>query len=337
VQYFLLYRAAVVCFDTRERRRLALQVILVSSSVTNVFAILQAMQFPGVRPLIVTLIGTDPYNTPGYVAVPRATGLFPIWHVLAGFDVAIVLIVLALVLNGQRILPNWLAIFVVVAAIAGIAASVTSTTAIGVILGALTIGALSGRLRQVFMWSVFSTISVTVLIWPLVSARIAEQGYGADSSTGGSLVPQTIIYRWQVWTDQYVPAIGQRPLTGWGPQLPLSIIWPYPENVYLSYLVRGGVVLLLIYLLWTFVMFMAAWRLHNAPRDGQVDEVGRSIATALVALLICLAIMQLLFPYMLTSGIPGLVWLMAAIVMRSEPVSRVPAPRPVVSVSGAIP
>jgi hypothetical protein len=335
VQYFILYRAMVVCLDTTARRRLALQSLLVSSTVTNVFALLQAVNVPGVRPFIDSLIGVDPYNTPGYEAVGRATGLFPIWHVLAGFDVAIVLIVLALLMNGQRILPTWLALTVAGLAVAGIAASVTSTTAIGVIIGALMIGALTGRLRQVFMWSFFSGVAVIVLIWPLISARIAAQGYG-DPNNGGSVVPQTLSYRWQVWTEQYIPTISHRPVSGWGPQLPVTITWPYPENVYLSLLLRGGVILLGAYLVWTAVLFEAAWRVHKSSPVAPADELGRSIATALFALLVCLVVMQLLFPYMLTTGLPGMVWIMGAIVIRCYPSGPPTRFRPVVSAPGTI-
>jgi O-antigen ligase len=84
--------------------------------------------------------------------------------------------------------------------------------------------------------------------------------------------------------------------------------------MYLTLLFRGGVPLLLIYAGLMLALAGAAWRLaRRGPRP--LDALLGRVVVALVALL---AILHLLEPYFATTGLPHLIWLLAALVISAQ-------------------
>jgi O-antigen ligase len=124
-------------------------------------------------------------------------------------------------------------------------------------------------------------------------------------------VPQSIAYRIELWTGELLPAIAGRWLTGWGPDLPSSLSFEHTESMYLTLLFRGGVPLLLIYAGLMLALAGAAWRL--ARRAG--DPVDAMLARIVLVLVATLAILHVLEPYFVTTGLPHLVWVLAALLL----------------------
>jgi O-antigen ligase len=131
---------------------------------------------------------------------------------------------------------------------------------------------------------------------------------GADRE---AFVPQSIAYRFELWTEQLLPAIAGRWLTGWGPDLPSSLSFEHTESMYLTLLFRGGVPLVLVYAALTLALAGAAWRL-GARSARPFDRMLARVMFTLVALL---AVLHLLEPYFVTTGLPHLIWILAALVM----------------------
>ncbi|HSK26233.1 MAG TPA: hypothetical protein VK894_04910, partial [Jiangellales bacterium] len=172
LQFFLLYRAVAVLARRPDARALVLRVLLLSSLVTNLVALLQAADLPGVREQVISWTDVDAYLTPGYVAVPRATGLFPHWHVLAGFDVVVLTLCAALwLVADRRVLPAWGLAPVALLALAGITVSVTATSALGVVLAVVLTAALAGQVGRLLRVAVPAGVLAALAAWPLVIAR----------------------------------------------------------------------------------------------------------------------------------------------------------------------
>lgn len=97
-----------------------------------------------------------------------------------------------------------------------------------------------------------------VVLSQLVSTRLRQQ-YGGTSrslSESSGLVPETMMYRFQIWWNETLPAIAERPVTGWGravyqnggqwPVIPESIRWPYAESQWLNLMMTGGLLEFLV-------------------------------------------------------------------------------------------
>lgn len=306
VQFFLIYRAAAVASSTPGVATRMVRLLLLSSIPTNIVAVMQAFSVPGVREWVVSVTDVNSYSTPGFTALGRATGLFPHWHVLAGFDVIIVVLAIALWLGADRqvMRPRALVAVALLAAI-GIGVSVTATSAIGAVAALFLLGLIARRLGQLLRWTVPAGVAGAIVFWPLVQARITEQGLGGDSGGGGT--PQTIAYRLDVWTTQYLPAIKASPVTGYGDVIPERISWEYSESIYLSLLLRGGLVLFLAYVVWTVATLSVA-AVTAASESASPAEV--AVARTVLTVMLVLVPMQLLFPYLLNSGIPHALWLL---------------------------
>ncbi len=307
LQFLLIFRGLRIALGWVPVRRTVLLVILLASVPMAVAAVLQRLNVPGVRSALVSLTGTDPFLTPGYTAVARASGLFTIWHLLAGYELAVLFLAVTLLLTPESdVLGSWGLCMVIGWAVVGLILSLTATCILGAIVGVVLIGWRAGRLKLILRWALPVGVVACLAFFPLINARIQEQTVRSAGSARSSIVPQTLSYRARIWQEQYFPVIVHNVGTGWGPTLPSSITWKYSESVYLTLLLRGGLPLLTVYgaLCWTM-----ASRCRRLRGDPDVDAA----AITTWALVVVLVPMQVLFPYFVTAGLPHLLWVFAAI------------------------
>jgi O-antigen ligase len=244
--------------------------------------------------------------------VHRTTGLFPHWQMLAGYLFVIVVAGLAALLSpGRGPLPSAATAAIALLALAAMVSTGTFVTAFGVIGAAFALGAWYGRLGRVVAGLGAVAAGALALFGSLIAERVAFSFDTAPGADRPAFVPQSIDYRLDLWTEELLPAIAGRWLTGWGPDLPSNLSFEYTESMYLTLLFRGGIPLLLVYGVLMLALAGAAWRL--AAGGGRALDVllGRTVVT-LVALL---AVLHLLEPYFVTSGLPHLIWILAALVM----------------------
>ena len=118
-------------------------------------------------------------------------------------------------------------------------------------------------------------------------------------------VPQSIWWRWRVWTDDYLPLLGRDRnwLGGWGTGVPSSVAYPYTESVYVALLVRGGVIGLALFLALIAAGAMTAWR-STARVDAVERLLGLFVLGTTVVVLICGFVEQIF----LDVGAPHLYW-----------------------------
>ncbi len=306
LQFFLLYRAVRVTIRTRRQQKMALAILVIATVPMALLAILQEIGVGGLRVTLNQITGnTSPLQTSGII---RATGLFGNWAALAGYLFPILIVFIALALAGQlRQRRRWA---LAVASLMVLSLVMTTEISVTILLvaGTLVLGVQYGKSGKILSWLGISVAVIILVAGPLIGARLNNQfGYDAGSNKS-SLVPQTVAFRWNVWTQQYLPAIAERPLDGYGVELPSSIGWPYPESQYIAILIEGGYPLLIMYLLLMWGMFDQARRLSKS-RDPMERALGRSLAVCVISLLA----LGITWPFASNGGLPQVLWVLFGI------------------------
>jgi hypothetical protein len=331
LQFFLLYRAVLVALPRRAQRARALDWLLIGSLAVCALTMLQAAQVPGISALLVKLTGQD-FSARANWAIPRASGPFPHWTMLAGYLFAIVLLCVALLLSGVNARRRRLVLVTLAASSICLVLTVTIAPMIGALVGSLALAWWYRRSGRVLAYLALGATILLVAFQPLLNRRANDQFQTASSSAPSySLVPHTITNRFAIWGQQYLPALQGRWLTGYGPQIPPEITWKYTESVYLSMLLRGGVPLLLLYATMSWALALIALdvsrrgppraravRAGPDPRGTATAEedmrIERGLARATVLMLALLAVLQVIAPYFVTTGLPHVWWIVAALV-----------------------
>lgn len=322
LQFFLLYRAVLVALPRRADRVRALDWLLIGSLVVGGLTLLQAMRFPGVDSALVALTGQD-FSSRLSWAVPRANGPFPHWTMLAGYLFAVVVLCAALLLGGVRGRRRRLAIGALAVASVCLVLTVTLAPMLGALAGALLLAWWYRRAGRVVAYAAIACTLLAVAFQPLLSRRTDDQFQArASSSAQYSLVPHTVSNRVGFWRDQYLPALQGRWLAGYGPQIPPEVTWRFTESVYITMLLRGGLPLLGLYAGLSLALALMALDLGRRapPRVGEhahEDElrlVERALGRGVLVIVALLAVLQLTAPYFVTTGLPHVWWIAAALV-----------------------
>jgi hypothetical protein len=317
LQFFLLYRAVLVALPRREERLRALDWLLIGSVVVAAITMLQALRLPGVTDLLVTLTGQD-YSGRLTWAVARANGPFPHWTMLAGYMFGIAVTCTALLLGGVSGRRRRLVLLALGAASVTLVLTVTIGPMLGALAGALALAWWYRRSGRMLAYAAVGCAILLVAFQPLLSRRADDQFQAQSSSAQQySLVPHTVSNRVGFWTDQYLPALQGRWVTGYGPQIPPEVTWKFTESVYISMLLRGGLPLLALYLAMTLSLGLLALevaRERAGPADPEGRALERGLARGVVVMLAVLAVIQLIAPYFVTTGLPHLWWILAALV-----------------------
>jgi O-Antigen ligase len=319
LQFFLLYRAVLVALPRRDDRLRALDWLLLGSLPVSALALMQILRVPGVEELLVTLTGED-FSDRRSWAVTRANGPFPHWTMLAGYLFALVLIASALLLSGVEGRRRRIALVSLAASSLALVATLTLGPILGALAGAIALAVWYRRSGRMLAWTALACVILLVLFQPLLSRRADDQFRAqASSSADYSLVPQTVSNRIGFWTDQYLPALQGRWLTGYGPQIPPEITWKYTESVYITMLLRGGLPLLLVYLALSAALALMALDVARRPLDPRAGPeraegpaAERALARAVFVIVLILAVLQLIAPFFTTTGLPHVWWLVAA-------------------------
>jgi len=309
VPYFLLYVAVRSAVTDPATVRAALRLLLLGVYPVGVVAVLQFFDVGPVRALVVTLTGSPSAPLPGEGGVVRATGVFSHWHELGGYLLMLVLLALALLLRpGQRVLPRGALLGVL--GLAGVALLMTTTLVVigGTVAGVLWLAHRHGALRRALGVLGLTALAGGVVLGPNLASRLGRQFGDRQplyelSQTAVPLLPQTISYRLQVWTEQYLPEVLRSPLVGWGPQLPAAISWRFTESLYLTLLMRGGVLLLLAYAAFVVATWVVARR---TPADAAPER--RAVAAVVATTAVLFAVMQTINPYFTSVGYPHVLW-----------------------------
>jgi hypothetical protein len=297
LQFFLLYRAVRITVRTKRQQRVALVTMALVTVPMALLALLQEVGFGGLRNTLNTITGsTSPLQTSGVI---RATALFGNWASLAGYLFPILVLIVALALAGQLRNRTRAALIVSSLLVLGLLLTTEISVTICLVLSILVLGVQYGRSGKIFTWLGIAIVVAICALGPILGARLNSQ-FGFDAgSNHSSLVPQTVAFRENVWTQQYLPAVAQRPLAGYGVQLPSSIQWQYPESQYIAVLIEGGYPLLIMYLILIGGMFEQARKISKSD-----DPVEKALGRTLVVCVVSLLALGITWPFASNGGLP---------------------------------
>jgi hypothetical protein len=247
----------------------------------------------------------------------RATGPFDNWAVLAGYLLPLLLVLCALTFAGQLGRHRRSAFVVGVIALTGLLLTAELSAILLLCIGVCVLAAQYGYGRRALKIFGAAVVVGALVAAPFLATRINQEFSSSAGSNRHAGVPQTLDFRWSVWTTQYIPAIGARPLTGYGADLPSSIQWVYPESQYIAYLMEGGLPLLALFGALAWAMVKASRRAARTE-DPFFQAIGRAVAVTVVAMLV----MNFIWPFLSNAGLPQVLWCLLAIAVVR------PAPRP---------
>ena len=313
-QFFLLYRAVRTAVRDDRGRTLALRIALLAAIPVCLITFVQVADIGGVRRLLFSITSepgqTDLFARATSQGVGRATGPFVIWHTLSAYLWLISLVAVALLLRrDRRVLPPWVLMLVTAMSGAAILLTVSVTPVLALAAGMLWLGYSHRHLGRVLAVLAVAGVATALMLSSTIAAR-AEQQEAPVSAGKNAMVPETLSFRYEVWTEQYFPVIERNLLTGYGPGIPPGVTWESTESIYVTMLMRGGVPLLLLYLalmLSLFIHCRTVVREVDAPMAATVAEV---VALAVVILLAYQAVV----PLFMITGMPHLFWALAGLV-----------------------
>ena len=306
-QFLLIYRAVMAAVTSEGVRRKAIRLVLFASVPVALLGIAQSLNLGPTRDIVAKLTGIDVSTAYGYQAIPRATGPFPIWHELGGYLFLVILLGLALYLEPDSKVMSRRELGVVLAiAGGGVIATATIAPIAGVVIGALVLGFWMRKLSKLVVGIAIGLMVLALLFSPLLTSRYDQQfGTGTVITHRPDYVPQTLWARYLIWTDQYIPALAKndRWFAGYGPGVPPEVDWPYTESLYITMVLRGGIILLAIY---GFLMLALATRARAYTRSR--DPTQRALARVVYLSVILLLFMHIVANYFVVSGFPHLFW-----------------------------
>lgn len=316
LQFFLLYRAVLVALPNIADRARAVDWLLIASVPVSLITLLQTARVPGVNALLVTYTGMD-YSDRETWAVFRANGPFAHHTTLAAYLMVILVICAALLLAGVNERRRRLVFVALVPAALAMVTALTFAPMVAVVVGALGLAFWYRRTGRVLTYGAIACALLAIAFQPLLARRADDQFKShASSSASYSLVPQTVTDRLSVWTDQYLPVLQGRWLTGYGPQIPPEITWKFTESVYLTMLLRGGLPLLALYAALMWALALVALDVGRRPKaEREEGEIERALARALFVVILILAVIQTIAPLFTANGLPQVWWIMAALVV----------------------
>jgi hypothetical protein len=316
LQFFLVFRAVRLAVRDDGERRFLLAAVIVGTMPVSLLAIFQEAKMPGVAAFIGKLTGgiAGASVNAQTGSLLRATGPFDNWAALAGYLLPILFAVLALLLcRAQLPTRRWLVVSGVLAAVA-FALTIEQSAIVCGVVGVAVLVRRYDRDGHLTRWVIAGVVVAVVAASPLLIPRLFHELSGSPGTGRIAWVPQTVSFRWAVWTRQYLPAIVDRPLTGYGVVLPPTIIWPYSESQYITFLMEGGVPML--------VMFGGlVWAMFGGTRAAarSADDLSRGLGLALGASVVAMIVMDALWPFLSNGGMPQILWaLMALTVPRAR-------------------
>lgn len=312
LQFLLLYRATAVTARTPERRRVALRLMLWASVPVALLALGQQFNFPGVRSLLVTLTQNNVYSA-GSTA--RVTGPFPLWHNLAGYLLMYLFAIAALLFRGvDDVMRRGFLIAIAVVDAVALIETLSLAPIIALVAGAAILGIYYKGFTRVVAGVVVVVVVALLVFGARFDARFSSEYSRGPGAQGSALVPQTVQYRYDLWTSELLPALKGHLTTGYGPALPPQFAnFPYTESLYVNLLYRGGVVLVAIFLALALAMIAAGVKARR-DRDPLQKAVGPAVVVGVVALLI----IGFLESYFTDDGPPQVLWMLLGLLAFRE-------------------
>jgi hypothetical protein len=148
-----------------------------------------------------------------------------------------------------------------------------------------------------------------LIAFPLIESVVLGRLDYQFGNSSDSVLPQTFVYRFWIWSDVFWPAIVKNPILGTSLDIPHQYRWLFAESHYISLLFRFGVVGLVAHVLWTLMML--GWLLaHVRLRNPFIAKMAAAGFATLVVMTISSATNEV---FLFTGSIDYL-WILFALV-----------------------
>lgn len=237
----------------------------------------------------------------------RITSLMSAWNGLGIFLMANLLIAWAFGVSR----PTDLGLGLIVAAmiICTMALLITGSYAsiIGVVVGIFIVTLLLrgiNRKTVILLSGLTMAVALTFILFQAFILKRLESQFGY----GGSL-PATLLDRFRIWHDIYLPAIQQNPIWGVYLTIPATYTWQYTESQYLTLLFCFGLVGFSAFLLWVAITLL--WLIRRFRKYDDLLKPVAAIAFSLILVLSMAGFTNAVFTY---SGTADYMWILLALV-----------------------
>jgi hypothetical protein len=327
IQFLLLYHAVRLTMVEHAQRVRAVIAIFVGYAGICAVAVAQYFDIGGARAWVAkytTQTGTGLFEWFSRFGLPRATGPFPQPHDLAGTSFIVGLVAVAVVLDRVEWRLRRVAWITIALVIVTFGTAATATPVLGFGAGILALGVWSGKLGRVLAGMVAVGMAGAAAFSSSINAKLGQE-LSASGTSGvapagsGGFLPSSVSYRINVWETQFLPAMRGHWLLGWGPGIPPSVDWKFTETLYLTMALRGGIILLVIY-----IWLVVTWIKFARPSVAGAPTLERALSRVTIVGLVCLIPMHSVANYFVNAGLPHVLWAVAGLVAAGQAARRPP-------------
>ncbi|MEI6289362.1 MAG: O-antigen ligase family protein [Chloroflexota bacterium] len=144
---------------------------------------------------------------------------------------------------------------------------------------------------------------ITYLVFQAFILKRADQQFGY-----GGIVPATLIDRFRIWHDIYLPAIQKNPIFGVFLSIPQTYSWQYTESQYLSLLFSFGLVGFIAFFLW--IAISVRWLFQRMNQSRSLTKPIAAIGISIFLVLSVTGFTNAVFTY---SGTADYLWILLAL------------------------
>ncbi len=311
IQYYLLYRIVVATIDSEKQILTVLKLSFFASIAVSAIGILE-MASPAFRTIFEFYY--PPVSTTDTISdsATRIASTLQHYSGLGAYLTFTIILALACCTARKRLKIS--ALFLTVTLLLNSIALVltgTFATWIGLALGIVMVFLLVRRLPKMVVLALIGIILAVLLFQPFISARL-EQELGAGAIQG--FLPQSFAFRITLWQQLFLPAVGQYLPFGAGPSPVVLQSWPAEETQYLYMLLRGG----LPYFFSYFLLMGVAIAVCRRQLKRKSEDASRLISIALLAILVCINVMNVSGAYFTYAGGTQIIWTLLAMLVASE-------------------
>ncbi|UPK65821.1 hypothetical protein MYP14_11125 [Rhodococcus pyridinivorans] len=305
---------------------LACRIVVVSSQ--SFFAVLMGLAVPGVAVAAIAVAqilgpteisnfliqhfssgGLETRISAGWEI--RGTSTIGHWTALGGYLSFIAAILASrIVLDRNKGVTNrwvWVGLVVV------LMGQVSTLTFATIAMTAVVIGVMLFRVgvRPVHLFiGLTAAVVVWVTIGDMLTSRLDKQTYASSAGTRNyPFLPESVAFRVDVWINESIPAIMERPLTGWGigtyryfgtPASSDNLRWISPESEWVRTAITAGIPTLAWQIIMLATVVVAINRLRSLIDGKFIDPVFAAVITLLIA--------SFIHSHIANRGVPLVLW-----------------------------
>lgn len=305
IQYIvILCLFAFLPKDETEKHNL-LQWMLLCASGVALIGILEAMRVPFIQNLLTQLYPSIHLDVAEKFG--RVTSVLGAWNALGNFLLINLILIFAMQSYRRSRLHNLNTVAALLLCTVCLLASGSYASLIGLVIALVIVKWYDrSNLRLLLGLGFIVTIAI-VLLYPLISARLDYQ------FREGGLLPETLLYRFEVWQNVFLPVISRNPWFGVSPTFAGYTSWGWAESQYLYLVFRSGIVSLVAHL--AFVFILIVWS-HKRIRTAQ--SLDRKLAIALLGILVSFTIMGITNEVFTSSGAVEYIWIVLGLIAAEQ-------------------